>query len=176
MSIHSNPGVHMSQSFKSIPVLFACLATPIAATLHAQTTNGGIGPTAATLAAKVDSIVQVDVLGQGMPSVSIVVTRGDETLVQRAWGLADVASGRKADGSTIYQVGSLSKQFTAALLLKLVDGGKLSLSDTLGRFFTGLRPEFNGITIEQLLNHTSGLKTDFRGDPEKSHDHSDSSH
>ena len=44
-----------------------------------------------------------------MPSVSIVVARGDETLVEHAWGLADVASGRKAEPSTIYQVGSLSK-------------------------------------------------------------------
>jgi D-alanyl-D-alanine carboxypeptidase len=111
--------------------------------------------------------VQVDVLAQGMPSVSIVVTRGKETLVDRAWGLAEVASGRKAEPSTTYQVGSLSKQFTAALVLELVDRGKLSLSDTLGRFFGGLRPEFNGITVEQLLNHTSGLKGDFRGAPER---------
>ena len=92
---------------------------------------------------------------------------GNETLVERAWGLAEVASGRKAEPSTIYQVGSLSKQFTAALVLKLVDRGRLSLSDTLGRFFGGLRPEFNGITVEQLLNHTSGLKGDFRGAPER---------
>jgi CubicO group peptidase (beta-lactamase class C family) len=102
-----------------------------------------------------------------MPSVSVVVTRGNETLVERAWGLADVSSGRKAEPPTTYEVASLSKQFTAALVLKLVDRGRLSLGDTLGRFFDGLKPEFRGITVEQLLNHTSGLKGDFRGSPEQ---------
>ena len=121
----------MSVSLKSLPLFVVCLASMAAA----QDTNGTIRPDAATLAARIDSIVRVDVLAQGMPSVSIVVTRGDETLVERAWGLADVAHGRKADPSTFYQVGSLSKQFTATLLLELADRGKLSLGDTLGRFF-----------------------------------------
>jgi D-alanyl-D-alanine carboxypeptidase len=158
----------MSVALKSLALLVACLAAPITASLAAaQDTNRAAVPAAAALATKIDSIVQVDVLAQGMPSVSIVVSRGNETLVDRAWGLAEVASGRTAEPSTTYQVGSLSKQFTAALVLKLVDRGKLSLSDTLRRFFGGLRPEFNGITVEQLLNHTSGLKGDFRGSPER---------
>jgi len=128
----------------------------------AQDINRTIRPAAATLAARIDSIVQVDVLAQGMPSVSVAVTRGDETLVERAWGFADVSGGRKAEPSTIYQVASVSKQFTAALVLKLADRGSLSLSDTLGRFFNGLKPEFNALTVEQILNHTSGLKSEFR--------------
>jgi CubicO group peptidase (beta-lactamase class C family) len=62
-----------------------------------------------------------------MPTVSVVVTRDDETLVERAWGFADVSIGRKAEPSTIYQVASLNKHFTAALAPKLVDRGRLSL-------------------------------------------------
>ena len=149
----------MFVSLKSLPFVVACLAGSIAA---AQDTKGKPRPAAATLAAKIDSIVQVDVLGQGMPSVSVVVTRGNETLVERAWGFADVANGRKAEPSTVYQVASVSKQFTAALLLKLVDRGRLSLSDTLGRFFSGLNPELESLTVERILNHTSGLKGEFR--------------
>jgi CubicO group peptidase (beta-lactamase class C family) len=158
----------MSVSLRSAPLVVACLAAAVGASVAAaQDTRGAIRPDAAALAARIDSVVQVDVLAQGMPSVSIVVTRGNETLVERAWGLADVSSGRKAEPSTTYQVASVSKQFTAALVLKLVDRGRLSLSDTLGRFFDGLKPDFNGITVEQLLNHTSGLKGDFRGPPEQ---------
>jgi CubicO group peptidase (beta-lactamase class C family) len=153
----------MSVSLKSLPFLVACFAAPGTASIAAaQDTNRTTTPTAATLAAKTDSIVQVDVLAQGMPSVSVVVTRGNETLVERAWGFADVSSGRKAEPSTRYQVASLSKQFTAALLLKLVDRGRLSLGDTLGKFFKSLKPEFNALTVEQILNHTSGLKGEFR--------------
>lgn len=153
----------MSVSRRSFPFLVACLAAPLTASMAAaQDTTRTIRPAAATLAARIDSIVQADVLAQGMPSVSVVVTRGNETLVERAWGVADVSSGRKAEPSTTYQVASLSKQFTAALVLKLVDRGRLSLSDTLGRFFDGLKSEFNALTVEQILNHTSGLKSEFR--------------
>ena len=132
------------------------------AVLHAQQASPGPRPAAEWLAARVDSIVNADVLGQGMPSVSIVVTRGNETLVERAWGFADVAARRKAEPSPLYEIGSVTKQFTAALILKLADRGKLSLSDPIGRHVSGLRPEFNAITVEQVLNHTSGLKGDFR--------------
>jgi len=156
----------MSVSRRSLPLVVACLGALTASASAAQGTADPVHPDATTLAAKIDSIVRVDVLAQGMPSVSIVVARGGETLVERAWGLADVANGRRAEPSTRYQVASLTKQFTAALLLRLVDRGALSLGDTLGRFFSGLRPEFRAITVEQLLNHTAGLKTDFRGNPE----------
>lgn len=65
----------MSVSLKSLPFLVACLAAPVTASMAAaQDTNRTIRPAAATLAARIDSIVQVDVLAQGMPSVSIVVT------------------------------------------------------------------------------------------------------
>lgn len=75
---------------------------------------GTARPPAEWIAARVDSIVNIDVLGQGMPSVSIVVTRGNETLVERAWGFADVVASRKAEPSTVYEIASVSKQFTAA--------------------------------------------------------------
>lgn len=118
-------------------------------------------PSAAALTALVDSVVKASLLTQGVPSVSVVVTRGDETLVQRAWGRADVASGRAADPSTTYGLGSNAKQFTAALVLRLADRGRLTLGDSIGRHLSGLRPEWREITIEQLLNHTSGLQRSY---------------
>ena len=119
-------------------------------------------PSAATLTALVDSVVRNYYLAQGVPGVSIVVTRGGETLVQRAWGLADVASKRAADAQTVYRIASNSKQFTAALVLRAADRGKLSLGDSIGRFLGQVTPEWRAITIEQLLSHTSGLPGDFR--------------
>jgi len=142
----------MSVSLKSLAFFVACLAAPVTAQQ----------PSAARLEAAIDSVVKTDVLAQGMPSVSVVIMRGGETLLERAWGLADLASGRRAEPSTVYQIASISKQFTAVLILKLVERGKLSLADSLGRHLTGLNPEWQSITVEQLLNHTSGLKADFR--------------
>ena len=99
---------------------------------------------------------------QGPASISVMIIRGGETLVQRAWGMADAAARRPATAAMTYRIGSISKQFTAALILKLVDSGKLSLDSTLGRHFTGLPGEWQSITIEQLLNHTAGLQRDYR--------------
>jgi CubicO group peptidase (beta-lactamase class C family) len=136
-------------------------ALPLAATsspLHAQPA----GPGSARLAARIDSIVQAEVLARGVSSVQIVITRGDEVLLDRAWGIADAAAQRPADAATTYRLGSMAKQFTAALVLRLVDGGRLSLNDSIGRYLAGLKPEWNGLTIEQLLNHTSGVPRDYR--------------
>jgi CubicO group peptidase (beta-lactamase class C family) len=119
--------------------------------------------------ARVDSMVRAYMAEKGPASMSVAISRGDEMLVQHAWGMADVAANRPATAATVYKIGSVSKQFTATLILKQVERGKLSLNDSIGHFLTtGLRPEWRRLTIEQLLNHTSGLPRDFKreGRPE----------
>ncbi|MBA3640954.1 MAG: beta-lactamase family protein [Acidobacteria bacterium] len=69
--------------------------------------------------------------------------------------------------STTYPIASVSKPFTAAMVLKQVDRGRVSLSDPIGRHLPGLRQEYASLPIEQILNHTSGLPNDFR-DPARS--------
>jgi D-alanyl-D-alanine carboxypeptidase len=138
----------------------AVAALPLRAAA-AQVPAGMTPPTAEAPAARIDSVVKTDILPRGFPSVSIAITRGGRTLVERAWGVANVSTGQKADLATTYNIGSMAKQFTAALVLKLVDRAKVSLTDSIGRYVKGLRPEWNSITIEQLLNHTSGLARDF---------------
>ena len=120
-------------------------------------------PPKATVARQVDSLVRARLADPpGPASISVAIVRGGETLVQQAWGTADVATNRPATAASTYEIASTAKQFTAALVLKLVDRGTLSLSDTLGRHLTGLRPEWRPLTIEQLLNHTSGLHREYR--------------
>jgi D-alanyl-D-alanine carboxypeptidase len=157
----------MSNCYR-ILVMASVAALPVCAA--AQGPAGPIPPTADVLAARIDSVVKTDILPRGFPSVSITVTRGGRTVLERAWGVADIGTGRKADPATTYNIGSMAKQFTAALILKLVDSGKLSVADSITRHLTGLPPEWNSITIEQLLNHTSGLPRDFdTGKPESEH-------
>ena len=101
----------------------------------------------------------------GPVGMSVAVSRGKDMLFQRAYGMADIANKRPATAASIYRIGSASAQFTAALVLRQVDRGKIALTDSIGRFLsTGLRPEWRPITIEQLLGHTSGLPPDFTRD------------
>jgi CubicO group peptidase (beta-lactamase class C family) len=119
-------------------------------------------PSKAVAAARIDSLIDAYMALGGATSLSLAVVRGTDTLVTRSWGMADVAAKRPSTPMTTYRIGSVSKQFTAALILKLVDRGTLALSDSIGRYLSGLRPEWRPLTIEQLLNHTSGLQNDFR--------------
>jgi CubicO group peptidase (beta-lactamase class C family) len=116
----------------------------------------------APLDERVAAIVKSEMLAKGVPSVAVAVMRDGKMVLQRAWGHADVGKKTKADISTTYQIASSTKQFTAALVLKQVDKGRLSLDDSITKHVSSLKPEFDPITIEQLLNHTSGLGNDYR--------------
>jgi CubicO group peptidase (beta-lactamase class C family) len=149
--------------------LALCAALPTRAAA-AQPPAGTTPPTAEALAARIDSVVRTDILPRGFPSVSIAVTRGGRTLLERTWGVANLSTGQAATPTTTYNIGSMAKQFTAALVLKLVDRGRLSLTDSVGRHLPGLPPAWNAITIEQLLNHTSGLARDVAQDGPETED------
>ena len=92
--------------------------------------------------------------------------RNGKMVLQQAWGLADVDKKRPADASTTYPSASVSKQFVAALVLKQVDRGRLSLGDPIGKHLPGLRADYAALPVEQILNHTAGLPNDHR-DPER---------
>ena len=107
---------------------------------------------------RVASLVKTEILEKGVPSVSVAVMRDGRMLLERVWGVADPEKNIAASSTTIYPSGSVAKQFTAALLLRQVDRGRVALSDPIGRHLAGLPPEAAAVTIEQLLNHTSGLQ------------------
>src|SRR5215469_7111245 len=93
----------------------------------------------------------------GAPSVSVVIIEDSKVAFAQAFGKADLASNRNAEAGTRYAVGSISKQFTVAALLKLQEQGKLSLDDKAAKFFPELT-RANEISIWQLLSHTAGYE------------------
>src|SRR5688500_6937978 len=99
----------MSNAFRCV-VTGLLAASPSLLTAQ-QKPASGTAPSATALIVRVDSVVKADLLSRGVASVSVAVARGDEMLVQRAWGKAVVASGRAADASTLFSLGSNSKQF-----------------------------------------------------------------
>ena len=141
-----------------------CLAATLAAGQPRE--SAAQAQDTAPLDARVAAIVESRILAKGVPSASVAVMRDGKMIVQGAWGVADVDRKTPADTSTAYQIASSTKQFTAALVLKQVDLERLSLTDSIARHLPGLKPEFAPITVEQLLNHTSGLPNEFR-DPAK---------
>ncbi|WP_286710344.1 MULTISPECIES: serine hydrolase domain-containing protein [Sphingobacterium] len=87
---------------------------------------------------------------------SIAISKGDQLLYQKTIGYADLAQKKKATIDTRYGIGSISKTFTATLVLKTAELGKLQLNQTLSVYVKGI-PNAEKITVRQLLNHSSGV-------------------
>jgi len=114
-------------------------------------------PTDPEVEKQVDAIAAEFLAKPGGVGLSIGVAREGQVLLAKGYGLADVEANLPADGDTLFRIGSITKQFTSAAIMILVEENKLSLDDTLAE----LVPEFptpgHTVTLRQLLNHTSGI-------------------
>jgi len=87
---------------------------------------------------------------------SALIAVNDKILLEKGYGYKNFRDNSLNDTSTIFQIASITKQFTASIILKLVELKKLSLTDNLCKFYPGY-PKGENITIQNLLNHTSGI-------------------
>ena len=85
-------------------------------------------------------------------------------LLRKGYGMADRENGVAYDAETVFDVGSITKQFTAAAILKLEMQGKLHVEDAIGKYLASVPEDKRGITLHHLLTHTAGLESDFAGD------------
>ncbi len=92
------------------------------------------------------------------PGMAVLLARGDDVLYRGACGRASLQLGVPLSPHHVFRAGSVTKQFSAAAVLKLAEDGKLSLSDPLSKFVPGY-PGGDKVTVEMLLNHTSGIRS-----------------
>ncbi|AQR75970.1 serine hydrolase [Sphingomonas sp. LM7] len=96
--------------------------------------------------------------GNQTPGCAVAVDRPGQPVLTRAYGMADLEHGIRNSADTVFEAGSVSKQFTAAAILTLVDAGKLTLETDVRTIIPEL-PDYGAtITVDMLLNHTSGLR------------------
>ena len=106
---------------------------------------------------RADSLVFTYLAESRAPSAAFAVIRGNDTLAFGAHGLADVEAWRAPTATTIYQIGSITKQFTSAAIMKLVEQGRIKLEDDLSKYVPQFPLQGRKVSIRQLLNHTSGI-------------------
>ncbi len=97
-------------------------------------------------------------------SGGVLIVQGNETILKKGYGFANREKRLGYTSSTLGSIGSITKLFTATAILKLVEQGKLNLSDPLSRFFTAVPSDKKDITIHQLLTHSSGFVEFLEGD------------
>ena len=95
---------------------------------------------------------------------AILVARGDTVILHQGYGMADRERGLPVTTETVFDAVSVTKQFTAAAILRLGEQGKLALTDSLGHFFPEVPPDKAGITVHYLLTHSAGLRNIVAGD------------
>jgi len=96
-----------------------------------------------------------------IPGLALVVMQGDEILLAEGFGLAETAQQKPVSASTVFQLGSIGKQFLAALVLRLAEQGRLSLDDPLARYLPGFAQQPQEVRLRHLLSHTSGIRELF---------------
>ena len=109
------------------------------------------------LVRQIDSIAN-DYLATGpTASAAVAVVRGNDTIVMRGYGYANMAAKRRAGPTTVYEIGSITKQFTSSAIMRLVEQGKINLDDDVSKYVPGFPLHGRHVAIRQLLNHTSGI-------------------
>lgn len=124
--------------------------------------------TTAVRADKVDDYVKAEMQKQRIPGLSLAVVKEGKIIKAEGYGLANVEHNIPARPETVFKIGSVSKQFIATGIMLLVQDGKISLDDKVGKYLDGTPESWNGITVRHFLTHTSGVVREGPGfDPFK---------
>src|SRR5262245_49566069 len=105
----------------------------------------------------VDRYINSEMQKQKIPGIALAVLRDGVVIETKGYGKANLELQVPVKPETIFQSGSMGKQFTAAAVMLLVEAGKLKLDDAVGPYFPGSPESWQKITVRNLLTHTSGI-------------------
>ena len=106
---------------------------------------------------RMDAFVEKVRKEQKVPGLAVAVLRDGKLVRAKGYGLANVELDVPVKPETIFQSGSVGKQFTATAVMMLVQEGKVGLDDKVSKYFTGTPATWKDITVRNLLTHTSGI-------------------
>jgi CubicO group peptidase (beta-lactamase class C family) len=128
-------------------VLFVCLLFTCATLALSQS----------SLDSAVAEYVKAEMERQHIPGLALLVTRDGKVVRSEGFGLANVEVQVPVKPETIFQSGSVGKQFTATAVMMLVEAGKIGLNDPLTKYFPEAPPSWKNVTVRELLSHTGGF-------------------
>lgn len=107
---------------------------------------------------RVDDQIRAMAANAKIPGAVLAVAKGGRIVRVSTYGLADVELKSPVRRDTVFEIGSVSKQFTCAVVLRLAEQGKLKLTDTVGQHLPDAPDKWKPLTLRQILSHTAGLK------------------
>lgn len=130
-------------------VAFAACLMPIAAFSKAPVL-------ARSEEAAIEAAARQEVSSGAAAGIAVAILRNEKLVFAKGFGRSNIEQGRSVDAKTVFRIGSLTKQFTAAGVLLLAEQGKLKIDDRLSSYLPDF-PRANEVTLRDLLNHTSGI-------------------
>jgi len=107
---------------------------------------------------KIDDYIATQLQRLHIPGASVAVVRDGKIIKAQGYGFANLELKASATKDTVYEIGSNTKQFTAAAIMMLVAEGKVQLDEAITKYFPEAPKAWRGITVRHLLNHTSGIQ------------------
>lgn len=104
-----------------------------------------------------DSLSNIFLEKDLVPGMTVAIAKNGEILFARGYGEADLELKVPSSPETVYRIGSITKQFTAAIIMKLAEEGKIFLDDPITKHLPEYRTQGNFVRVRHLLNHTSGI-------------------
>lgn len=137
-----------------LPPLFLLFATVFAVPLHAQN-----GLDLERLEDVSDSLAHLMISEGVAPGIAVAVARDGEIVFERGYGLADVENGVAVRPETLFRIGSITKQFTSSIVMRLVERGLIDLDAPITEYLPDYPIQGHDVRVRHLLNHTSGIKS-----------------
>ncbi|MCE9559700.1 MAG: beta-lactamase family protein, partial [Armatimonadetes bacterium] len=116
---------------------------------------------------KIDKWAKDQMAARHIPGMIVGVYRHGKPVKVGTYGFADLESSVPVKRNSIFEICSITKQFTAVAVLLLVEDGKLELDSPVGKYLPDWPTQWKSVTIRHLLNHTSGINDDLYADWEK---------
>ena len=136
---------------------FGLFSPVVAIALLAATVSTAAAQAERTLAQRLDSLAGSGVIENRAVGIAAAVVRGNDTLLFKGYGKADVEGNVPMPLDALFEIGSATKQVTAAALLQLRDEGKLRLDDEITKWLPDFDTRGHTVTLRRLLDHTSGI-------------------
>jgi hypothetical protein len=151
----------MTSKMTFFAVLLAFFGLSHGASVAGQSSSG--------ISGNVSHYVRAEMESQHIPGLALLVSRGGKIVQAEGFGLANVELQVPVKPETIFQSGSMGKQFTATAIMMLVEEGKVGLDDPLTKYLPDAPATWKEVTVRELLSHTAGFgdypeKFDFRKD------------
>jgi CubicO group peptidase (beta-lactamase class C family) len=108
----------------------------------------------------IDQYIQTVMKERQIPGLALLIARDSKIVRAQGYGFSNVELQVPVKPQTLFQSGSMGKQFTATAVMKLVEQGKVQLDDPLTKYFKDAPPSWRNVTVRELLSHTGGF-TDY---------------